>query len=122
LHSVEPAISKLPTIPTIGNETQSYKDQLTPIDADVGLRHSYSGGNPVSGAEVQVNSTLLIASVILLIVIFFVNRFRTNPIAYNLDCAEIGNAVLQVWDPYNDHYDLDVVGGPGNGWTCDGVG
>jgi hypothetical protein len=44
------------------------------------------------------------------------------PIVYDLDCAESGNAVLQVWDPYNDPHGLHVYNGVGNGWTCDGVG
>jgi hypothetical protein len=44
------------------------------------------------------------------------------PIVYDLDCAEIGWAVVQVYDPYNDPYGLDVLYGAGNGWTCDGVG
>lgn len=44
------------------------------------------------------------------------------PVVYDLDCAEIGWAVVQVYDPYNDPYGLDVLYGAGNGWTCDGVG
>jgi hypothetical protein len=30
--------------------------------------------------------------------------------------------VIQLANDYDDPYDLDVVGGPGNGWTCDGIG
>lgn len=44
------------------------------------------------------------------------------PIVYDLDCEEIGYAVLQVWNVYDDPYDLDAIGRPGNGWTCDGIG
>lgn len=44
------------------------------------------------------------------------------PYVDDLDCAEIGYAVLEVWDVYDDPYELDVLYGPGNGWTCDGVG
>lgn len=44
------------------------------------------------------------------------------PIVYDLDCAEIGYAVVEVWNVYDDPYGLDVLYGPGNGWTCDGVG
>lgn len=44
------------------------------------------------------------------------------PVTYDLDCDEIGWAVVQVYDPYNDPYGLDVYNGVGNGWTCDGVG
>jgi len=43
-------------------------------------------------------------------------------VVYDLDCAEIGYAVLQVWDVNDDPYDLDALGIPGNGWTCDGIG
>jgi hypothetical protein len=44
------------------------------------------------------------------------------PVVDDLDCAEIGNAVVAVWDVSDDPYGLDVLYGPGNGWTCDGVG
>jgi hypothetical protein len=44
------------------------------------------------------------------------------PVVYDLDCAEIGYAVVEVWNVYDDPYDLDAVGIPGNGWTCDGIG
>lgn len=40
----------------------------------------------------------------------------------DLNCADIGNAVIEVWDVYDDPYELDVLYGPGNGWTCYGVG
>jgi hypothetical protein len=40
------------------------------------------------------------------------------PIDYDLDFADI----IWVYDVYNDPYDLDVVGIPGNGWTRDGIG
>jgi hypothetical protein len=43
-------------------------------------------------------------------------------VVYDIDCEEIGWAVIQLANVYDDPYDLDVVGGPGNGWTCDGVG
>jgi hypothetical protein len=36
-----------------------------------------------------------------------------------LNCADIGYAVVEVWDVYNDPYNLDTLYGPGNGWTCD---
>lgn len=41
------------------------------------------------------------------------------PMVYDLDCAEIGYAVVEVWDVYNDPYRLDDAYGPGNGLTCD---
>jgi hypothetical protein len=44
------------------------------------------------------------------------------PVVYDLDCEEIGWVVIQLANVYDDPYDLDVVGGPGNGWTCDGIG
>ena len=44
------------------------------------------------------------------------------PIVDDLDCAEIGYAVLPVYDADDDPYGLDVAYGPGNGWTCDGIG
>ena len=44
------------------------------------------------------------------------------PYVDDLDCAEIGYAVVEVWDVYDDPYQLDDLYGPGNGWTCDGVG
>ena len=44
------------------------------------------------------------------------------PIVYDLDCADIIWTLVQVYDVYNDPYDLDAVGIPGNGWTCDGTG
>jgi hypothetical protein len=40
-------------------------------------------------------------------------------VPYDLDCADIGYAVVEVWDVYNDPYRLDDAYGPGNGWTCD---
>ena len=40
-------------------------------------------------------------------------------VSYDLNCADIGYAVVQVWDVYNDPYGLDTWDGPGNGWTCD---
>jgi hypothetical protein len=43
------------------------------------------------------------------------------PYLDDLDCADIGDAVIEVWDVYDDPYELDVLYGPGNGWTCDGV-
>jgi hypothetical protein len=43
-------------------------------------------------------------------------------ITTDLNCEDIGWAVVQVYDVYNDPYGLDVLYGPGNGWTCDGVG
>jgi hypothetical protein len=44
------------------------------------------------------------------------------PYVDDLNCAEIDYAALEVWDVYDDPYELDVLYGPGNGWTCDGVG
>jgi hypothetical protein len=44
------------------------------------------------------------------------------PYVDDLNCEDIDNAVLQVWDIYDDPYRLDDAYGPGNGWTCDGVG
>lgn len=44
------------------------------------------------------------------------------PYVDDLNCDDIGNAVLEVWDVYDDPYRLDDAYGPGNGWTCDGVG
>ena len=38
---------------------------------------------------------------------------------YDLDCADIGYAVVQVWDVYWDPYGLDTWDGPSNSWTCD---
>src|SRR5689334_8499266 len=43
-------------------------------------------------------------------------------VPYDLNCVDIGYAVVQLVDPYNDPYGLDVYNGVGNGWTCDGVG
>jgi hypothetical protein len=40
-------------------------------------------------------------------------------VGYDLNCADIGYAVVEVWDVYNDPYGLDTLNGPGNGWTCD---
>jgi len=40
-------------------------------------------------------------------------------VPYDLNCADIGYAVVQVWDVYWDPYGLDTWDGPGNGWTCD---
>ena len=44
------------------------------------------------------------------------------PIVYDLNCEDIGWAVHQVYDIYNDPYGLDVYDGVGNGWTCAGIG
>lgn len=44
------------------------------------------------------------------------------PYVDDLDCADIDWAVIEVWDIYDAPYELDVLYGPGNGWTCDGVG
>lgn len=41
---------------------------------------------------------------------------------YDLDCADINFGVYQLVDVNYDPYNLDTVGGPGNGWTCDGIG
>ncbi len=41
------------------------------------------------------------------------------PVVYDLDCWEIGYAVVQVWNVWDDPYGLDDYDGPGNGWTCD---
>jgi hypothetical protein len=43
-------------------------------------------------------------------------------IDYDLACADIIWTPVQVYDVYNDSYDLDAVGVPGNGWTYDGIG
>jgi hypothetical protein len=43
-------------------------------------------------------------------------------IIYDLACADIIWTPVQVYDVYNDSYDLDAVGVPGNGWTYDGIG
>jgi hypothetical protein len=40
-------------------------------------------------------------------------------VPYDLDCADVGYAVVPVWDVYYDPYGLDTLYGPGNGWTCD---
>jgi hypothetical protein len=40
-------------------------------------------------------------------------------VPYDLNCVDIGYAVVQVWDVYWDPYGLDTWDGPGNGWTCD---
>ena len=37
------------------------------------------------------------------------------PIVYDLDCAHIIWTQVQVYDVYNDPYDLDAVGVPGTG-------
>ena len=51
------------------------------------------------------------------------SRLRPGlPIVYDLDCADIIWTLVQVYDVYNDPYGLDVLYGPGNGWTCDGIG
>jgi hypothetical protein len=51
------------------------------------------------------------------------SRLRPGlPIVYDLDCADIIRTLVQVYDVYNDPYDLDAVGIPSNGWTCDGLG
>jgi hypothetical protein len=51
------------------------------------------------------------------------SRLRPDlPIDYNLDRADIIWTLVQVYDVYNDSYDLDAVSVPGNGWTCDGIG
>jgi hypothetical protein len=39
-----------------------------------------------------------------------------------LNCADINWGVFQLVDVNNDPYNLDTLYGPGNGWTCDGVG
>lgn len=39
-----------------------------------------------------------------------------------MNCDDIGNQVVQVYDPAWDPYNLDVLYGVGNGWTCDGIG
>jgi hypothetical protein len=44
------------------------------------------------------------------------------PIVYDLDGAAINWAEVQVYDVDNDPYNFDVLYGPGNGWTCDGIG
>ena len=44
------------------------------------------------------------------------------PIVYDLDHADIIWTQGQVYDVYNDPYDIDAVGIPGNGWICDGLG
>jgi hypothetical protein len=44
------------------------------------------------------------------------------PYVDDLNCADIGDAVLEVCDVYDDPYRLDDAYGPGNGWTCDGIG
>jgi hypothetical protein len=50
------------------------------------------------------------------------SRLRPGfPIVYDLDCADIIWPLVQVYDVCNDPYDLDAVGHPGNGWTCDGL-
>ena len=43
---------------------------------------------------------------------------------FKWDCRSdvIAGFVHQVYDVYNDPYGLDVLYGPGNGWTCDGIG
>jgi hypothetical protein len=37
------------------------------------------------------------------------------PYVDDLNCEDIGNAVLEVWDVYDDPYRLDDAYGPGNG-------
>lgn len=44
------------------------------------------------------------------------------PVVADLDCADIGYAVLAVYDVNDDPYDLDTRFAAGNGLTCDGVG
>jgi hypothetical protein len=44
------------------------------------------------------------------------------PYVDDLNCEDIGHAVLEVWDIYDDPYRLDDAYDIGNGWTCDGVG
>jgi hypothetical protein len=44
------------------------------------------------------------------------------PYADDLNCEDIGWAVLQVYNVDDDPYGLDVLYGAGNGWTCDDVG
>ena len=39
-----------------------------------------------------------------------------------LNCEDIGWGVYQVYDVNWDPYNLDTLYGPGNGWTCDGIG
>jgi hypothetical protein len=44
------------------------------------------------------------------------------PYVDDLNGEDIDWAVLEVWDVYDDPYGLDDLYGPGNGWTCDGIG
>lgn len=39
-----------------------------------------------------------------------------------LNCADIGDQAVEVWDPNIDPYNLDAINVAGNGWTCDGIG
>lgn len=39
-----------------------------------------------------------------------------------LNCTDINWGVFQLRDVNNDPYNLDTLYGPGNGWTCDGIG
>lgn len=40
----------------------------------------------------------------------------------DLDCEDIEWLQVKVKDVYDDPYDLDTIGAPGNGITCDGIG
>jgi hypothetical protein len=44
------------------------------------------------------------------------------PYVDDFNCEDIGWAVVEVWDVNDDPYGLDVLYGPGNGYTCDGIG
>jgi hypothetical protein len=44
------------------------------------------------------------------------------PYVADLNCDDIGRAVVEVYNVDDDPYGLDVLYGPGNGWTCDDVG
>ncbi len=39
-----------------------------------------------------------------------------------MNCDDIGNQVVQAWDLIWDPYNLDVLYGSGNCWSCDGIG
>ena len=39
-----------------------------------------------------------------------------------MNCDDIGNQAVQVWDLIWDPYNLDVLFGSGNCWSCDGIG
>lgn len=44
------------------------------------------------------------------------------PVVDDLNCGDIGNQQVEVFDVDNDPYGLDVRNGPGNGVTCDDRG